>query len=291
MSIFLTGSSGFIGRNIICYYSDTLNIKQYKKNSNIQINEKIVVHLAGIAHDINKYLSSDIYYEVNTELTKKIFDKFISSKAEIFIFVSSVKAVADSVEEILTENVSPKPKTHYGKSKLLAEQYIMSKKTPKNKRIYILRPCMIHGPNNKGNLNLLYKFCSIRIPWILGSYSNMRSYCSIDNFLFVINELIHNKNIPSGIYNVADNGYLSTNQVILLIAKAKKIKINILEIKPFIIGFIAKIGDIIPLPINSDRLYKLTKSYKVCNKKLQSAIGKELPLSIEEGLIKTFKSF
>lgn len=50
--------------------------------------------------------------------------------------------------------------THYGKSKLLAEQYILSKTIPNGKRVYILRPCMIHGTGNKGNLNLLYKIVS-----------------------------------------------------------------------------------------------------------------------------------
>ena len=70
--------------------------------------------------------------------------------------LSSVKAVADNVVGFLSEDCEPNPKTHYGKSKLLAERYILSKNIPDNKRVYILRPCMIHGPNNKGNLNLLY---------------------------------------------------------------------------------------------------------------------------------------
>ena len=97
------------------------------------------------------------YYEINTELTKNIFDSFLISDAKVFITLSSVKAVADSVNDILTEDHISDPKTHYGKSKLLAEQYILSKKIPSGKRVYILRPCMIHGPGNKGNLNILYK--------------------------------------------------------------------------------------------------------------------------------------
>ena len=80
--------------------------------------------------------------------------------------MSSVKAVADVVDGILTEDVIPNPKTVYGKAKLAAEVYILSKEIPENKRVYILRPCMIHGPNNKGNLNLLYSLVSKGIPWI-----------------------------------------------------------------------------------------------------------------------------
>ena len=205
--------------------------------------------------------------------------------------MSSVKAVADNVVGVLTEDCEPNPKTHYGKSKLLAESYILSKKIPKNKRVFILRPCMIHGPNNKGNLSLLFKLISKRVPWILGAFNNMRSYCSIENLLFVINELIHNNAIPSGIYNVADDGYLSTNEIVSLMAKSNSKKIIIFNINPFIIKIVAKIGDIFRLPLNSERLKKLTQSYMVSNEKLKKNIGKELPVNSRSGLINTFKNF
>ena len=205
--------------------------------------------------------------------------------------LSSVKAVADNVVGSLSEDCEPNPKTHYGKSKLLAERYILSKNIPGNKRVYILRPCMIHGPNNKGNLNLLYKLVSKRIPWILGAFKNMRSYCSIDNLLFVINEFIHNNAIPSGVYNVADDEHLSTNEIISLISISKNKKPIIFNLSPFIVKCIAKTGDIIPLPLNSERLKKLTESYMVSNEKLKKYIGKELPLTSRVGIINTFKTF
>ena len=150
---------------------------------------------------------------------------------------------------------------------------------------------MIHGPNNKGNLNLLYKLVSKRIPWILGAFKNMRSYCSIDNLLFVINEFIHNNAIPSGVYNIADDEHLSTNEIISLMAKSNNKKTIIFNVYPFIIKIIAKIGDVIPLPLNSERLKKLTESYIVSNEKLKKNIGKELPLTIRKGIINTFKTF
>ena len=150
---------------------------------------------------------------------------------------------------------------------------------------------MIHGPNNKGNLNLLYNLVSKGIPWILGAFKNKRSYCSIDNLLFIINELIKNKTIPSGVYNVADDGNLSTNEIISLISNSNNLKPFIINLSPFIVKFIAKIGDIIPLPLNSERLKKLTESYMVSNEKLKKYIGKELPLTSRVGIINTFKTF
>ena len=128
--------------------------------------------------------------------------------------MSSVKAVADGVEGVLDESVIPSPVTAYGKSKLAAEEYILSQKLPKGKRVYILRPCMIHGPNNKGNLNLLYHFVKKGIPYPFGSFENKRSFVSIDNLCFVIKELIENKNIPSGVYNISDDQALSTNELV-----------------------------------------------------------------------------
>ena len=291
MSIYLTGASGFVGKNLISYFNNKIEIKKHVRDVEFCVSQDIVIHLAGKAHDLKNISNKEEYYEVNTELTKKIFDAFLISDSSVFIMLSSVKAVADNVVGSLSEDCEPNPKTHYGKSKLLAERYILSKNIPGNKRVYILRPCMIHGPNNKGNLNLLYKLVSKRIPWILGAFKNMRSYCSIDNLLFVINEFIHNNAIPSGVYNVADDEHLSTNEIISLMAKSNNKKTIIFNVYPFIIKIIAKIGDVIPLPLNSERLKKLTESYMVSNEKLKKNIGKELPLTSRVGIINTFKTF
>ena len=291
MSIYLTGASGFVGKNLISYFNNKIEIKKHVRDAEFCISQNIVIHLAGKAHDLKNISNKEEYYEVNTELTKKIFDAFLISDSSVFIMLSSVKAVADNVVGSLSEDCEPNPKTHYGKSKLLAERYILSKNIPGNKRVYILRPCMIHGPNNKGNLNLLYKLVSKRIPWILGAFKNMRSYCSIDNLLFVINEFIHNNAIPSGVYNVADDEHLSTNEIISLMAKSNNKKTIIFNVYPFIIKIIAKIGDVIPLPLNSERLKKLTESYIVSNEKLKTNIGKELPLNSRLGILNTFKTF
>ncbi len=198
MNIALTGSSGFVGINLIPYLKDhNHSVFAFSQNKGINysnfndtnINEnkiEAIVHLAGKAHDLKKISSPDTYYQVNTELTKQVYDVFLASNAKVFITLSSVKAVADNVEGILDEGYIPQPITHYGKSKLLAEKYILSKEIPKGKRVYILRPCMIHGPNNKGNLNLLYKIVLKRIPWPLGKFDNQRSFCSIKKITNII---------------------------------------------------------------------------------------------------------
>ena len=290
-SIFLTGFSGFVGKNLISKFNRKYKIFKFERNSIININQDIVIHLAGIAHDTSNKFDSKSYYKTNTELTIQVFDNFLKSNASDFIFLSSVKAARDSHDSKLDEDVIAKPKTDYGKSKLMAEQYILTTKLPKNKRVFILRPCMIYGPGNKGNLNLLYNIVSKGIPWPLGNYHNKRSFCSINNLIFIIDKLINNKDIISGIYNISDNESLSTNEIIELIYKSQNKRPLILKIPKKIILFFAKIGDFVPLPLNSDRLKKLTKSYVVCNKKILNAISKKLPENSISGLLNVFKNF
>jgi nucleoside-diphosphate-sugar epimerase len=291
MSIYLIGASGFVGKNIIEFFRYTKTIVKATRNSSIKIEEQVVIHLAGKAHDLKNVSSFDQYYKVNTELTKEIFDAFLTSEAKVFITLSSVKAVADEVDGELTEYVTPNPITHYGKSKLLAEQYILSQPIPDSKRVYILRPCMVHGPGNKGNLNLLYSLASKGLPWPLGLFENSRSYLSIENLCFIIKELIDREDIPSGVYNVADDFPLSTNEVIKMIAESKGKKARILNLSQNLIRLLARVGDLLKLPLNSERLQKLTESYVVSNAKIKSALEKQLPVSSKEGLVRTFQSF
>ena len=291
MTIFLTGASGFVGNSIKKYLSNSIHYTNYKREEKIVINEDIVLHFAGKAHDLKKVSSPDEYYKVNSVLTQKVFDAFLGSDAKVFILLSSVKAVADSVQKELSEAYIPHPITDYGKSKLLAEQYILSKLIPECKRVYILRPCMVHGPESKGNLNLLYQIVSKNIPWPLGAFENKRSFCSIDNLMFILKELIEREDIPSGIYNVADDESLSTNELIQLVAQSQNRKAKLWNISKKFIEGVASLGDKLHLPLNSERLHKLTSSYVVSNAKIKAAIGKPLPVSSREGLLKTFKSF
>jgi nucleoside-diphosphate-sugar epimerase len=288
---FITGYSGFVGKSVLRFFGKE-KICRWERESNIKIQDvECVIHLAGKAHDLKNTSSSDDYYKVNTELSQRVFDAFIESKAKAFITLSSVKAVADEIDSILLEDATPNPITHYGKSKLLAEKYILSKPIPEGKRVYILRPCMIHGPGNKGNLNLLYSLVSKGLPWPLGSFLNSRSYLSVENLCFIIKELIDREDIPSGVYNVADDVPLSTNEVIKMIAESRGKKARILNLSKNLIKLLARVGDLFNLPLNSERLQKLTESYVVSNAKIKKALGKQFPVSSKDGLMRTFQSF
>ena len=295
MKIAITGATGFVGHNLQEYLKGSNNLKamsvRYVPNQQFDLQANAIIHLAGKAHDLKKVPNPNEYYEANYELTKQLFDAFLTSEASVFIFMSTVKAVADEVKGILSEDEIPNPKTHYGIAKQQAEKYILLQELPAGKRIYILRPCMIHGPGNKGNLNLLSQLVSKGFPWPLGAFENQRSFLSIENLCFVIKELLENATIPSGVYQVADDQPLSTNELIQLLGISLAKKSSIWNIPSFWIRAIANLGDPLHLPLNSERLQKLTENYVVSNEKIVEAMGKPLPVSSREGLVRTFESF
>lgn len=308
--ILITGAHGFVGTNLSDYLVNDSQLKllaldiskktmsSYHKEYTwvelpiIDFNTiHTIIHLAGIAHDTQNTKSKSEYFDINVGLTRKVFDKFLKSDARKFIYFSSVKAVADSVtNEILTEDNIPDPKTPYGQSKLEAEKYLLSHILPKEKALYILRPAMIHGPGNKGNLNMLYNLINSGIPYPLGAFSSHRSFTSIENLNFVIHQFI-NREIEPGIYQIADKEAVSIIDIIKLIGDATSHKPKVLKIPVPLVKSIAKIGNLLHLPLNSEKLKKLTENYLVSNQKLISALGVELPVQAQEGLKTTLRYF
>ena len=301
-AVLISGITGFVGKNLSSYLSNDYEVEGvYRGAKNNQLsytsitsesfnNKKAFIHLAGKAHDLANSSNPKEYFEVNTELTKILFDKFLESNCEKFIFISTVKAVADIAENILTEEITPQPKTPYGQSKLEAEKYILSKPLKDGQSIFILRPCMIHGPENKGNLNLLYSVISKGIPYPLGRYNNKRSFVSIDNLCFIIKKIIE-QDIKSGIYHIADDRSLSTKELVQFIGQEIGKPVKIFNFPIWMVEFIAKLGDLFRLPFNSHRLDKLTENYEVSNKKITKELNISLPFTTLEGLKKTINHF
>jgi len=313
MKILITGINGFVGTNFTNSWFRNhkiygLDIHQPEKEGVERIfgwdelgkvpPVDAIVHLAGKAHDTKNTSEAQVYFDVNTGLTQKIFDYFLQSDARTFIFFSSVKAAADSVPgDVLMEDVVPSPVGPYGESKIRAEEYILKKLSTMGdqhsaKSVFILRPCMIHGPGNNGNLNLLYSVVKKGIPWPLGAYENRRSFCSIGNISYVVEQLIVKENIESGIYHVGDDESLSTNELIRLISESVGKKSHIWQLPKGFMNVATAIGGALKLPLNKERLRKLTENYVVSNAKIKGALGiDKMPVSAKEGMRRTLKSF
>lgn len=297
MKILVTGATGFVGKNLIPYLSRNFEEAELiplsvRYRDSINAKARVYIHLAGKAHDTRNIAEEKEYYEANYLLTKKIYDIFLEDDtADCFIYMSSVKAIADNPgHQVVNEEYEEQVKSVYGKSKKLAEDYILSNKRI-GKRVYIIRPCMIHGPGNKGNLNLLYKVVRKGIPYPLAAFDNKRSFLSVENLCFVICELIIRKEINSGIYHVCDDDPVSTNNLIQLMANSLGKSSRLMRVPKIIIKSVAALGDVIPLPLNTEKLKKLTDNYLLSNAKLKKVLGKPLPVSAMEGLRRTIESF
>ena len=316
MNVLITGTHGFVGSNLvtslksqhILYGLDitspakdgvekTFSWSDLEKGNIPDVDA--IIHLAGKAHDTKSQSEAQVYFDINTGLTQKVYDYFLQSTAQKFIFFSSVKAAADVVlGDVLTEEVVPAPVGPYGESKIKAEEYILENEErrmmnaeEKGKRVFILRPCMIHGPGNKGNLNLLYGVVNKGIPWPLGAFENKRTFTSIDNLCFVVGEML-NRELDGGIYHMADDEALSTNELIEVMCEVMGRKARIWKINRNLMEAVATIGTWLHLPLNRERLGKLTENYVVSNVKIKKALGIErMPVRAKEGLKKTILSF
>lgn len=312
MKILITGVHGFVGGNLVgalkkehtIYGLDIVNpVKDGIRftfgwehlDSNQIPDVDAIIHLAGKAHDTKNQAAADVYFKVNRDLTIKIFDYFLAHDSiKKFVFFSTAKAAADKLDGVLTEDVVPSPVGPYGESKIAAEKYILSNTNltnDANKQVYIFRPCMIHGPGNKGNLNLLYNVVKKGIPWPLGAFENRRTFTSIENICFAVNGVL-TKDVPSGIYNMGDDEPLSTNELIEEICKSFGKKPHIWKLPKGFMNGVAKVGDILHLPLNSERLRKLTENYISSNSKIKKALGVDkMPVDAREGLKVTLESF
>lgn len=313
MKILITGVHGFVGSNLVealkkehtIYGLDIISpIKDgvrftfpwdYLDKPNEIPEIDAIIHLAGKAHDTKNQSAADVYFKVNTGLTQKIFDWFLAQPScKKFVFFSTAKAAADKVDGVLTEDVVPSPVGPYGESKIAAEQYLQSKMEEvrsKGKDLYIFRPCMIHGPGNKGNLNLLYNMVKKGIPWPLGAFENRRTFTSVENICFAVNGVL-TKDVSSGIYNMGDDEALSTNELIEEICKSLGKKAHIWKLPKGMMNGVARLGGILHLPLNQERLRKLTENYISSNEKIKTALGvKKMPVDAREGLKVTLESF
>lgn len=308
MNILITGVHGFVGSHLVSALSGQhilygLDICSPHKEGIVKtyswrdLKEHLlpevdaIIHLAGKAHDTCDKLEADEYFRVNTDLTVQIYDYFLHHRISKFMFFSTVKAVADTVSGVLTEEAVPAPVGPYGESKIAAEDYILAHPAKENQSVYILRPCMIHGPGNKGNLNLLYQIVRKGFPWPLGAFENRRTFTSVGNLCFAVERFME-REIPGGIYHIGDDESLSTNELIGIICTESGRKVHIWRLPRCLVEGLARLGTLLHLPFNVVRLRKLTENYIVGNAKIKKALKiRKFPIRAKDGLEDTIRSF
>ena len=291
MKILITGAYGFVGSNLcrylvekghVCHALDIPAAKRddvpyekfftwdemLKDNAFPTGEYDAVVHLAGKAHDLKNVSSEQSYFNINVGLTEKIFNA-VQGKTERFVYFSSSKAAADG--------------NAYGRSKLAAEKFL-------DGRAIVLRPAMIHGPGNKGNLNLLWGLAKRGLPWPLAAFENRRSFASIGNVCAAVEALCECG--VNGGYPIADDEMLSTNRLMELIAETCHKPARLWRLPKPLMKMAAKVGDVLHLPLNTERLEKLTEDSFVDNSELKKLLGwTKMPVAAEDGMRMTLESF
>jgi len=308
MNILITGIQGYVGKSLVeslkkehtLFGLDIVTSQMDGVEKTYSISElsaipnvDIVIHLAGKANETTNLSEALEYFETNAGLTRNIFNWFTQSSAKTFLFFSSVKAVAESVKDAaLIEDVEPKPYGVLGESKLLAEKYILSQYVM-DKNVYVLRPCIIYGNGSIGNKNMkwMYKMVMKDYPYPFGKFECNRSFLAMDNLIFILKQMMVKK-IPSGIYNVSDDGYLSAVEIFEIIGSVLGKKVRIWRVSKGFIKALARIGR--PFHLNFDGYVyeKLLTNFIVSNEKIKKALDiKKMPVSTVDGLTKAIQSY
>ncbi len=223
MKILVTGSSGFVGKNLIKHLNKyKVNILSRKKISGDGVfvgdlfdkkilldasKVDIVIHLAGIS-------KGDVF-KINYEGTKNLVDACVENKVEKFIFISSYDAVLD---------------TDYGKSKLKAEEYIKNS----DLNYIIFRPTVIYGRNNKKDLGKLIQLIKLGIAPIPGNGNFKLQPIFVDDIVKIIVKSVESKH-KNKTYFIGGPDVLTFNEVVKVIANNLGKKVIRIRIPRFLV--------------------------------------------------------
>jgi nucleoside-diphosphate-sugar epimerase len=130
-----------------------------------------VVHLAALAHQSDPRHQPDeaAFMAVNAKGTKRLAEAVVGRMTvHHFVFVSSIGAVAESGDAVVDEHTQPGPDSLYGRSKLAAEQALKVAFDGSSIEWCVLRPVLVYGPGNPGNMARLLRLVTIGMPLPLG---------------------------------------------------------------------------------------------------------------------------
>jgi len=309
MNILITGIHGLLGSCLVNVFKENNIIygldfdatekdgvrKVFTSNEMKEIPDvDVVIHIDGMhwdPHDLSEALACS---ERNVGFTRKIYNWFTQSTAKYFIYLSSIKAAGKSRDAhyALTEVLSQKPFGVYGESKFLAERYILEKWTY-GKKIYILRPGIIHGPSTLGSkhLDLLFDWVKRGKPYLFGKFVCRRSFTTIDNLCFVLKRILE-LDIPGGVYNVVDDESLQLVEIYEMMASVLHKKPRVYDVSKWTIRFLAMVGTRFNLCLDTFQYRKLSTDFEVSNEKLKRALDiKRMPVSVVDGFNQSIINF
>lgn len=284
-TLMITGASGFIGSNFIERYKDKYNIipidlLKVKPEELDFTDVDCVLHLAALVHQMNG-APREKYFEVNTELTKKMAVESKKNGVKHFIFYSTIKVYGYDGDLynhniILNESSPCNPKNDpYGESKWEAEK-ILRFLEDENFKVGIIRPPMVYGKGVKGNMESLIKLIKKLLVLPFNYNKNKRSLVNIENLMYLTSLVIDKE--AQGIFLPLDEKNLSLKEIFEGIEKAYGLKrINIPLIQPFF-WFLTK--------LKPNIMVRLYGSLQFENKETREKLNYFPKISYEDGIRK-----
>lgn len=311
MKLGIIGGSGFVGSSIFKFvnHHETFNLDKRPSpdphiNSEIAdvrdkdsilrfVTGKDAIILLAAEHRDDVFPVS-LYYDVNVLGTKNVLDAMDAANVKTLIFTSSV-AIYGSNNTRPKESDVPNPSNHYGRSKLAAEHLILEwyKYNSTGKSITILRPSVIFGENNRGNVFRLMNQVVSKKFVLIGSGQNKKSMAYVENVsAFIMKNLINQKK-GIHIYNYSDSPDLTMLEFINKIKKISGAHYRTLKI-PFFIGLcFGYLFDLIGILIRKRMIISSTRIKKFCaNTQFNSEKALKHfnpPFTLEQGLLRTIK--
>ena len=314
MKIVLIGASGFVGTRILDLYNQTdINLVNYdivksefypeittigdildkQKLSETIKNTDCVILLAAQHRDDVTPVS--LYYDVNVQGLKNVLSAMEESNCKRLLFFSSV-AVYGLDKDNPDENFTPEPFNHYGKSKWEAEQVLQDwYKTHLDWNINIIRPSVIFGERNRGNVYNLFNQIASGKFIMIGNGNNEKSMAYVGNVAAFAKHLVENFKEGYNLFNYTDKPDFSMNKLVPLVYKALGKKQSSIRI-PYWIGILGGYCfDILALilrrklPISSIRVKKFCATTSINATKAHNS-GFIAPFLLENGLDNTIKS-
>ena len=314
MNICLIGASGFVGTRLIELLKQNSNyqfINIDKNNSSVNpeitviadVRDKKILKTLLQGQDVVVLLAAEhrddvsptsLYYDVNVEGTQNVLEAMDACGIKKIIFTSSV-AVYGLNKNNPSEEHSVAPFNHYGKSKWQAEEVLREwyENNSEKKTLAIIRPTVIFGERNRGNVYNLLKQISSGLFVKIGSCNNIKSMAYVGNVASLLVYLIENEQ-GYNLYNYSDKPDLSMNELVDVVGTCLEKKIPSIKI-PYFLGMlggyyfdiIAKIAQK-KLSISSVRVKKFCAITQYDASKIHD-IGFKPSYTLLEGLDKTIK--